>query len=147
MIRFAEMADHPKLAELYQLIAQAGITPAFFNWDLDKALTELKVAKTLIYSDQSKIHSFISYQESVDALEITALGTHPQSRKQGFLQSLMSTLCAIAAQHSKLLWLEVHELNAPAVQLYQKWGFVLVRIRPNYYSDGAGAMVMTKEPT
>ncbi|MBC7419523.1 MAG: GNAT family N-acetyltransferase [Bdellovibrio sp.] len=144
MIRFANAVDHTALSDVYQKIADAVLAPAVFNWNTEKALQELKVAKTLVYANLGIIVSFISFRESAEALEITALGTIPICRKQGYLEALLLQLTDIAAQHDKPLWLEVHELNSAARQLYQKWGFELVQNRKNYYPDGASTLVMTR---
>ncbi len=145
MIRFANETDFENLAQVYQKIAVAEKVPAVFNWNFENALTELRLAKTLVYELSEQPVSFISYRELVDALEITALGTAPNFRRCGYLEALLAKLSAIAAQQDKPIWLEVHELNRAALALYQKWGFVLVQNRKKYYPDGASALVMTRE--
>jgi ribosomal-protein-alanine N-acetyltransferase len=39
------------------------------------------------------------------------------------------------------LWLEVHEVNVSAQNLYEKLGFRLSGRRPRYYKDGATALL------
>lgn len=147
MIRAAIAKDFIPLSSLYQQIAASVESPALFNWDADKALAELHQAQTLVFELEQQMISFISYRESDQAFEITALGTGPAWRRHGYLEALLRELTHIAAQHSKPLWLEVHALNQAALRLYQKWGFVLVSSRKDYYPDGASALLMTREPT
>jgi len=48
---------------------------------------------------------------------------------------------AINGNFSRLT-LEVSENNQPAIKLYQKANFIVMGIKPKYYHDGSGALVM-----
>ena len=41
------------------------------------------------------------------------------------------------------IWLEVSDLNIPAIKLYLRAGFKNVGLRKNYYQDGSDAILMS----
>ncbi len=143
MIRFAVASDHTALAMLYQKIADTNQS-ASFNWNYEKAVSEINVARTILLLDHQGIQSFITFRETADLIDITALGTDPLFRRRGLVDQLLSELAAYAAQQSKSIGLEVHELNFSAIQLYEKWQFKVIRTRQSYYSDGKNALVMIR---
>ena len=80
----------------------------------------------------------------VDEAHITLLAVHPDYRRQGLGQLLLFELLEDAIAR-KLAWatLEVNENNLAAVNLYQKYGFVIAGKRKNYYQPtGDDALVL-----
>ena len=91
---------------------------------------------------KSEISAFVFLQNLGQEQEILMLATDPVARGQGcmsrMLRHVFSTL-----QTTEKVWLEVHELNAPARQLYEKLGFLKVGERRRYYADGGSAALYT----
>lgn len=55
-------------------------------------------------------------------------------RRQGIGQALMEAMCdALRQRGVETVALEVRKSNAPAIALYEKMGFTLAGVRPNYY--------------
>lgn len=55
-------------------------------------------------------------------------------RRQGIGQALLEALLAALRQNGvETVALEVRKSNAPAIALYEKLGFTLAGVRPNYY--------------
>jgi ribosomal-protein-alanine N-acetyltransferase len=77
---------------------------------------------------------------------ITTLAVSPDKRKSGIGTVLLHELIGTAKKLEMLgLMLEVRINNYDAQRLYMKNGFVLERIRKNYYSDtGEDALVLWK---
>ncbi|MEM7592787.1 MAG: N-acetyltransferase [Cyanobacteria bacterium P01_A01_bin.83] len=80
----------------------------------------------------------------VDEAHITLLAIHPDYRRQGLGQLLLLALIdqAIARQ---LQWatLEVNEHNLAAINLYQRYGFLVAGKRKGYYQPaGDDALVL-----
>jgi ribosomal protein S18 acetylase RimI-like enzyme len=125
------------------------------GWTKDKLLSELNppqldCPRTHLslagFSSKSDLCGFILYRLSADNLEIIWLATHPQFLAQGVMQKLLAELFA-AHSHLNEVWLEVHEKNQQALNLYIKMGFHKVGRRQAYYSDGGAAITLTKKLT
>ncbi len=123
---------------------QAARSPQF-DWTLEKlrSLTGVQIFIGLENGGQS----FIAYRMLADAIEILALATRPGMGRRGIMiQTYSAWLNALAAEKvsQKAIWLEVHEDNAPALNLYLKLGFTETGRRPKYYKDQKAAVLMTK---
>jgi len=46
---------------------------------------------------------------------------------------------------AKEVYLEVRVSNTPAIRLYEKLGFKIVKVLEGYYSDGENAYLMARE--
>ncbi len=91
--------------------------------------------------DVQGIVAFVLLQKLPDVCEILHLATHPRGRRKGHMAALLTALRGPAGGSCRAIWLEVHEANQPARQLYQKLGFLDVGRRPSYYSDGGAAIL------
>lgn len=80
----------------------------------------------------------------VDEVHITTLGVHPDFRRQGIGERLLSTILTEARERGiTRASLEVRESNAAAISLYEKHGFHPVARRRGYYRDtGEDAIVL-----
>ena len=83
----------------------------------------------------------------VDELHIATLATHPDFRRQGIAQALLTHVLKLAAQEGALSsFLEVRASNEAAQGLYRKFGYEEVGRRPRYYKDNnEDAILMTLE--
>ena len=71
---------------------------------------------------------------SFDTGNINNIGVLPQFRRCGIGASLLDKLCEYCTKSDiTLLTLEVRQSNAPAIGLYEKFGFEMVGVRKNYY--------------
>lgn len=69
--------------------------------------------------------------------EILTICVAPAARRSGLGRHLLQTAAASAvAAGAEVLFLEVAEDNPAAIRLYERFGFVLVGIRPAYYARG-----------
>ncbi|MFZ3229376.1 MAG: GNAT family N-acetyltransferase [Pseudobdellovibrio sp.] len=142
LISICDSGDYKNLAQLYNQIAQEILSKAFFNWNEANALDEINSAESLVVKSADKIISFVTYRNYVDRIEISAIGTSGHHSKSGFAKAVLSQLKENAAQRKLPIWLEVHENNDSAVNLYLKNGFVVINTRKRYYQDGGNALIM-----
>lgn len=86
------------------------------------------------------IHAFVIYQDTGEALDISVLATDPSVQKQGRMKELLKTLLD-SKEGDRKVWLEVHEQNLAARNLYEKLGFTVQGRRTKYYRDGSDAIL------
>lgn len=81
-----------------------------------------------------------------DAFHLMNLAVLPAARRRGVGRAFMDDLVAEAERHrAREIWLEVAHDNAPAIALYQQYGFETVRVRHKYYQPGdVDALVMRR---
>ena len=114
---------------------------AGLNWDRTKLQESLKTAQTLsIYQNLEPCAIIIYRVTSSEVVEIDLLMTWRKFQRQNLMQALFLDFLA-QFKGFKEVWLEVHEKNQPARQLYQKLGFREIGRRPRYYLDGGAAIV------
>ncbi|MFN8423420.1 MAG: ribosomal protein S18-alanine N-acetyltransferase [Anaerolineae bacterium] len=84
----------------------------------------------------------------VDEAHVMTLGVEPSWRNRGIGALLLARLVEIAvARGAAQLTLEVRTGNAPAIALYERFGFVEAGRRPRYYADtGEDGLIMTTPP-
>ena len=83
----------------------------------------------------------------VDEIHIATLATHPDFRKQGIGEKLLShVLQSAKAEGAITSFLEVRESNDAALMMYHKFGYIESGRRENYYNDnGEDAILMSLE--
>jgi [ribosomal protein S18]-alanine N-acetyltransferase len=81
----------------------------------------------------------------VDEAHVTTFAVLPDWRRRGVGGRLMLDLMSVARQlGARVMTLEVRLSNKPARELYHRFGFRPVGVRPRYYSDnGEDALIMT----
>lgn len=80
-----------------------------------------------------------------DEAHLAAIAVRSAFRQQGIGEHLLGGIIHLAIEHNaQLVTLEVRASNEPAQALYRKYGFVVVGVRPGYYSDNKeDAILMT----
>jgi len=95
-----------------------------------------------------RLRGFILSRLAADEAEILTIAVEAASQGKGVGRALLSeNLRQAANAGAKTIFLEVDKMNAPAVALYERLGFVKVGERPGYYrrNDGrAPAVIMRK---
>lgn len=134
-------------------IAEALESPAF-HWPKDKLLAQLaeSIAKSFVAealetsSRGESILGFVCFTDLGPAVELPVLATAPESQGKGIMKALLSEI--IASHYAdRELWLEVHENNQAARNLYRTLGFVESGNRTCYYRDGCAAILCNRFPT
>jgi ribosomal-protein-alanine N-acetyltransferase len=84
----------------------------------------------------------------VDEAHITTFAVLPEWRRRGVGGRLMLALMDVSLDlAARFMTLEVRLSNRAARELYGRFGFKPVGLRPRYYSDnGEDALIMTTDP-
>jgi ribosomal-protein-alanine N-acetyltransferase len=84
----------------------------------------------------------------VDEAHITTFAVLPEWRQHGVGGRLMLAMMELALElDARVMTLEVRLSNRAARELYARFGFKPVGVRPRYYSDnGEDALIMTTDP-
>lgn len=78
--------------------------------------------------------------------EVANIAVLPFARGKGLGARLLTVLLGeMKARGAEKCFLEVRVSNAPAIALYQKFGFTQVNVRKRYYPDGEDAFLMALE--
>jgi ribosomal-protein-alanine N-acetyltransferase len=94
--------------------------------------------------DSDRLVSLIIGRKIGPTFEIDMTITNPTDLKKGFMNELFKNFTKELISESIMqVWLEVNEDNAPALIFYKKMGFAINSVRPKYYPDGRGAILMT----
>jgi len=114
------------------------------GWNLKSFNDELRISDSLFLVDKSVLVGFILYRQVLDIREVTLLMTHPEQRGRGHMRGLLRGLVD-QLNSSEKIWLEVHEANRAAFQLYKGLGFIKNGERKSYYKGGGSAILFSYE--
>jgi ribosomal-protein-alanine N-acetyltransferase len=93
-----------------------------------------------------KLIAFISFILAEDSCDICDVLVDKNHRRTGLANVLITdALKIIKNAGKKSAILEVRESNESAINLYKKFGFKMLTVRKNYYSDGENASILVKE--
>ena len=128
------------------------IGPAF-QWPKEKLRGQLQDSNTRSFiaevpgdkASSSKILAFVCLMELGPAVEIPVLATAKEAQHSGVMKDLLGQVFA-THYGARELWLEVHESNQSARNLYRTLGFVESGRRPDYYQDGSAAILCNRFP-
>ena len=116
-------------------------------WSEQSIASELKSTWSywLVALEADRVVGYVGSQSSIDEADIMNVAVHPDYRRQGIAESLINKLvCDLKTRGSHALMLEVRASNAPAIALYERFGFAVDGIRKNYYKNPTeNAVLMT----
>ncbi len=120
----------------------------FAHWTLAAFQSELEAenSKKLILYNQEKIAAFILFRTILNEAWIMNFAVKEKRLGWGAkaLRLLEEKLGAECPEINEIC-LEVNEENIPAIELYQKFGFIKLQLRKGYYNQGrSSAWVMKK---
>jgi ribosomal-protein-alanine N-acetyltransferase len=93
-----------------------------------------------------KVAGYYIYSITIDEINIYIIAVHSNFRRRGYGCEMMKDIIekSIKAKVRKI-FLEVRKSNIAAINMYKSFGFELVSIRKNYYSDNReDALVLIK---
>ena len=116
-------------------------------WSRQSIEAELDKETSLFYVavEDGQVVGYIGMSFVLDEGYIYNVAVKADCRKNGVGSALIQTLVTHCRKNNfAFLTLEVRESNAPARSLYEKFGFIKVGERKNYYSDPSeNAVLMT----
>ena len=117
------------------------IEEATFNNPTTRAWYEAELGRPdvckvfVVRTKDRPVAGFVAFWRVLDEMHINNLAVHPEVRGQGLGRRLLRE--ALAAAHHmgiRRATLEVRRSNATALRLYERAGFTVAAVRPNYYS-------------
>ena len=138
----------PMNAEMAAEVARLETVCFSDPWSLDSVLAELENEYAAWLCAVDEAGTVIGYG-GVHVLygegEIMNIAVAPSARCGGIGTALMTALIA-AASDAEAIFLEVRASNDAAIRLYERFGFVRIAVRKNYYSlPTEDAHIMRKE--
>ncbi len=86
--------------------------------------------------EKDSVVGYIGSQSVLGESDMMNVAVHPDHRRNGIAQTLIQELIReLSARGNRCLSLEVRSSNIPAIELYEKLGFVQVGLRKNYYRN------------
>lgn len=108
-------------------------------WGYEDFLYELKVnpyGHLYVYELDGQIIGFIGMWFIYEDATITTLGVAKEFQRRGYAKELMDYAIKRSEEAGcEKCTLEVRVSNVPAIKLYESYGFKIVAIRKNYYTD------------
>ena len=100
----------------------------------------------LYVMDGGRPAALLSGYTALGEASITSVAVAPEHRRMGLARLLMEHFLDILPEDTENVFLEVREHNAPAVALYESFGFEAAGLRKNFYrAPVEHAVVMVKK--
>lgn len=117
----------------------------FWNYSILKSELESSNSYYIVVKDNSNIVGFAGIKLVIPDCDIMNIVVKKDFRNQGLGSLLLKNLINLAKSLGvRNIFLEVDEKNAPAISLYNKYGFKTISKRKNYYKEN-DAIIMNKE--
>ena len=140
IVRQAEERDIKPMAEMDILCFSAPWSEESFAQEI----RENRMAFYIVAEIDGRMAGYAGLWCIVDEGHITNVAVHPDFRRRGVGEALISVLLDHTIKNGILSHtLEVRVSNTPAISLYSKFGFDPAGLRKNYYEDnGEDAIIM-----
>lgn len=113
---------------------------------LEDALFDPQASFLVAEDSGGSVLGYAGLHAVLDEGYIDNIAVAPEARRQGVASALLDVFCRFGAVHLAFLSLEVRPSNAPAIALYEKFGFAQAGRRKNYYEHPKeDALILTKE--
>lgn len=145
IIRKMTVQDVPVVAQIDRISFSLPWPEHSFHYEVsDNRAARCFVAET----EDKRLTAMIVSWIVVDELHIATIATHPDFRRQGIGEQILTTALKDAlAAGVRRAFLEVRASNEAAQSMYRKFGFEITGRRVKYYKDnGEDAILMTLEP-
>lgn len=142
IIREMWWSDIPKVLEIEIISFSTPWTEMAF---LNEIYNPASINKVAVHGNE--LDGYICATRVIDEGHILNIAVHPDVRQRGIANALLEKVIdELRKKGCKSLYLEVRASNISAVSFYEKYGFVSVGIRKNYYtSPKEDAVVMMLE--
>ncbi|MBT9583063.1 ribosomal protein S18-alanine N-acetyltransferase [bacterium] len=117
------------------------------TWQEEAFANELAHNRTATYlvlrAPDGNLAGYAGFWLVLDEAHVTSIAVHPDYRGRQLGKQLMHAMVSRAAQLGALwMTLEVRADNPAAQQMYRRFGFARVGIRPKYYEGSVDAWIM-----
>ena len=142
IIRALEMHD---LDEIMKLELELFPSP-WAREDFIYELEENPFSHLFVMEEGNEIVAYAGLWVIFDKADLTSLAVRRSEQGKGYAKQLLSHVIEVAKKEDcEYMLLEVRTSNLTAQKLYEKFGFIPVGIKKNYYSDNhENAITMAK---
>ena len=113
---------------------------------LTEVLFDSQASFIVAESEDGGVLGYAGLQVVLDEGYIDNIAVEPNARRHGVADELLDVFCRFGEANLAFLTLEVRASNAPAIALYEKYGFQRAGLRPKYYDKPReDAVIMTRE--
>ena len=134
--------DFAQVLRIEQTVHIAPWTEDHFRAEMSKSYSQV-----LILTDDetdSVVSGYIVFWMMFEECQILNVAVDLPFRGLGLAKKMIRQVISLAGQQGvKRVILDVRKGNLPAVQLYQKIGFVITRVQKKFYSNGEDAYQMS----
>lgn len=142
ILRIANSGDIDRIADLEQICFSD-------PWSRESVRGEIEdnhLALYIVAEIAGKVVGYAGIWWIVDEGHITNVAVDPEYRGKHIGEAIIATMLDVAQNEGiNKFTLEVRVSNEPAINLYSKFGFESVGVRPKYYKDNEDAMIMWLE--
>jgi len=136
------MAHIPEVVVIEQASSVQPWTIGMFTDELDHSDTRTYNVALM----DGVVVGFAGVLIQVGEAHVTNVAVDPVHRRRGIARALLlHTLRSVISMGATAATLEVRAANVGAQRLYHQFGFSPAGIRPGYYADGEGALIMWAE--
>jgi ribosomal-protein-alanine N-acetyltransferase len=136
MIRPATSDDVPPIAAIELACFATGA------WSESLVRAQIAGERHVVLVDDD-LRAYGSISVTGDVADLDRIATVPSARGEGLARSVLESLIDQARDRgSARMLLEVAADNAPAIGLYESFGFDTISTRKGYYAGGVDALVM-----
>lgn len=98
----------------------------------------------LVVVYEEKIVGYISFSIVLDEVHLRNIAVHSDWKRCGIASKMLAKMISISSKRdAHEVTLEVRESNRAAIELYEKFGFVVKGVRPLYYNEtGEDALIL-----
>ena len=117
------------------------------GWNLGHFQAELasERASCVVAEEEGRVAGYLCLTVLLDEAEVLDVAVDPALQGRGIGAQLLQWACHEAIQRgAHQLQLEVRATSAPAIALYERFGFVRSGVRKAYYEQGVDALLMDK---
>ena len=143
-VRPATLRDLAAVSALEQQVFATAVYPDFFFRQAYDSWPDLFI---LAWQDDHLLGYLLAApsQQGLRRVGILSLAVLKNSRGLGVGKSLLQYLLVHACATTREFWLTVAPDNLPALQLYEKSGFIRKNYTEDYYGEGEGRWVLVKQ--
>ena len=112
----------------------------------EDALFDPQASFIVAEDEEGNVLGYAGLHAVLDEGYIDNVAVEKDARRHGVASALLDVFCRFGAANLAFLTLEVRASNAPAIGLYEKYGFQRAGLRPGYYQNPReDAVIMTRE--
>ena len=113
---------------------------------LEDALFDPQASFLVAEDEEGNILGYAGLHVILDEGYIDNVAVERDARRHGVASALLDVFCRFGTANLAFLTLEVRSSNAPAISLYEKFGFFRAGLRKGYYQHPReDAVIMTRE--